>query len=213
MDKYYVYRFKNTDGFIVYVGKTKNLKQRFKQHEHLTEDVNTIEYIECSSEADMMWKEIYYINLFKNENTTNAASVCKDKPTDLYLDDIWIKYHYVHRQSKKTRKNNLSMSKNISLNILKDCGHKCYAVYSIILSHKNKRYDSCYPSLDLLEKELNISRTALKTCIKTLVDAGYLAIESGRFGKNSYYFFLQENFYNEEQMEKIRERANRIKEK
>lgn len=104
------------------------------------------------------------------------------------------------------------LSKKIALNILKDCGHKCYAVYSIILSHKNKRYDSCYPSLDLLEKELNISRTALKTCIKTLVDAGYLAIESGRFGKNSYYFFLQENFYNEEQMEKIRERANRIKE-
>ena len=103
------------------------------------------------------------------------------------------------------------ISKKIALNILKNYGHKCYAVYSIILSHKNKRYDSCYPSLDLLEKELNISRTALKTCIKTLVDAGYLAIESGSFGKNSYYFFLQEDFYTNEQLEKIKQRVTRIK--
>lgn len=104
-------------------------------------------------------------------------------------------------------------SKKIALSILKECGHKCYAVYSIILSHKNKQYDSCYPSLDLLEEELNISRTALKTCIKTLVDTGYLAIESGKFGKNSYYFFLKEKFYTEDQLGKIKQRANRIKEK
>lgn len=105
------------------------------------------------------------------------------------------------------------LSKKIALNILKECGHKCYAVYSIILSHKNKRYDSCYPSLDLLEQELNISRTALKTCIKTLVDTGYLAVESGKFGKNSYYFFMQEDFYTEDQLEKIKQRANRIVER
>ena len=102
-------------------------------------------------------------------------------------------------------------SKRIALDILKECGHKCYAVYSIILSHKNKRYDSCYPSLELLEQELNISRTALKTCINLLVDTGYLAIESGRSGKNSHYFFLQEDIYTEEQLNKIRQRANRIK--
>lgn len=102
-------------------------------------------------------------------------------------------------------------SKKTALNILKECGHKCYAVYSIILSHKNKRYDSCYPSLELLEQELNISRTALKTCITSLVDTGYLAIESGKYGKNSHYFFLQEDFYTEEQLEKIRQRVNRIK--
>lgn len=129
MDKYYVYRLKNTDGFIVYVGKTKNLKQRFKQHEHLTEDVKTIEYIECSSEADMTWKEIYYINLFKNENTTNAASVCKDKPTDLCLDDIWIRYHYTYKPRKKRNTNIITIDKNVGLDIIKICGRNCFATY------------------------------------------------------------------------------------
>ena len=43
---YYVYRFKNEDGIIIYVGKTVNLENRFKNHEHMTEDVKIIEYIE-----------------------------------------------------------------------------------------------------------------------------------------------------------------------
>ena len=112
--------------------------------------------------------------------------------------------------NSKTKDFYFRQSKATALNILKDCGHKCYAVYSVILSHKNRRYDSCYPSLELLEEELNISRTSLKTCIRLLINAGYLAVESGRSGKSSHYFFLQEHFYTEEQLDKIKQRANRI---
>lgn len=104
---YYVYRFKNKDNIIIYVGKTINLDNRFKQHEHLTEDVKTIEYIECVSESDMAWKEIYYINLFKNDKTTNAASVYHDKPTEIDFGDKWIKYKFPedeHRILKPLKK-------------------------------------------------------------------------------------------------------------
>ena len=89
---FYIYRFLNNKNEIVYVGKTTNLKNRFKQHSHLTKEVVKIEYIECASEADMTWKEIYYINLYKNNNTTNIASVCNDDVTEYDFGDIWIEY-------------------------------------------------------------------------------------------------------------------------
>lgn len=91
--QYYVYRFKNKDSIILYVGRTTNLYQRFKQHEHLTEDVKTIEYIECTSEAEMIWKEIYYINLFYNELSTNISDVYHGgKIKDIGLNDFWKRY-------------------------------------------------------------------------------------------------------------------------
>ena len=87
---YYVYRFKNKDGIIIYVGRTVNLENRFKNHEHLTIDVKTIEYIECSSEADMVWKEIYYINLYYNDLSMNVTDVyLNGNITDIGLNDKW----------------------------------------------------------------------------------------------------------------------------
>ena len=95
---YYVYRFKDKNRSILYVGKTHNLKQRFRQHEHLTDSIITIEYIECQTETEMAIKEIYYINLYYNENSTNVRDVY-DKPNDLGFKDEWIKYEYKHSNS------------------------------------------------------------------------------------------------------------------
>lgn len=63
-------------------------------HEHLTEDIIKIEFIECQSAADMAWKEIYYINLFANEDTTNISDLFADGVTDLHLNDKWTVYNY-----------------------------------------------------------------------------------------------------------------------
>lgn len=92
---YYVYRFKNDKDIIVYVGRTINLENRFKRHEHLTQDVVKIEYIKCSSEAEMVWKEIYYINLYYNELSTNTLDVYQnEKMQDIGLQDNWKEYIY-----------------------------------------------------------------------------------------------------------------------
>ena len=88
-NKFYVYRFINKDENIVYVGKTIDLKTRFRQHEYLTDDIIKIEYIECASEADMTWKEIYYINLYKNKDTTNNTIGYSQNIID--VDDIKLK--------------------------------------------------------------------------------------------------------------------------
>ena len=100
--KYYVYRFLNKQNIIVYVGRTGNLYQRFLQHEHLTDDIARIEYIECDSEAEMVWKEIYYINLYYNDLSTNISDVyLNGKMKDIGLNDKWRRYKYKHQLENK----------------------------------------------------------------------------------------------------------------
>ena len=100
--KYYVYRFLNKQNIIVYVGRTGNLYQRFLQHEHLTDDIARIEYIECDSEAEMAWKEIYYINLYYNDLSTNISDVyLNGKMKDIGLNDKWRRYKYKHQLENK----------------------------------------------------------------------------------------------------------------
>ena len=96
-NNYYVYRFKDKQENIIYVGRTHDLNQRFKQHEHLTDDVVKIEYIECANETDMVIKEIYYINLYFNKNSTNIKDIY-DRPIDYGFTDEW--KEYVKKQSE-----------------------------------------------------------------------------------------------------------------
>lgn len=92
ISNYYVYRFIDQNNHIVYVGRTINLVRRFLNHEHLTNNIKKIEYIECATAGDMAWKEIYYINLFANEFTTNSSELYTGGVTDLHLNDIWQTY-------------------------------------------------------------------------------------------------------------------------
>lgn len=100
--KYYVYRFLNKDNIITYVGRTVDLYKRFLQHDHLTDDVSKIEYIECDSEAEMAWKEIYYINLFYNDFSTNISDVyLGGQLKDIGLEDKWRRYKYQYQPKNK----------------------------------------------------------------------------------------------------------------
>ena len=48
----------------------------------------------------MAWKEIYYINLFANENTTNDSELYSDGVTDLHLNDTWKTYTRIIKNYK-----------------------------------------------------------------------------------------------------------------
>lgn len=128
-NKFYVYRFKDKNDNILYVGKTHDLKQRFRNHEHLTDNVITIEYIECQTETEMTIKEIYYINLYYNENSTNVKDVY-DKPSDLGFKDRWIKYEYKHNNN-----NELDYDKIYVIRI------DWYSEYGFITSYYTGGYD------------------------------------------------------------------------
>lgn len=129
-NKFYIYRFVNYDNDITYVGRTTNLSRRFLNHSHLTDDIKKVEYIECNTEADMIWKEIYYINLFFNKHSTNVSNVY-GTVTDLMLNDIWKIYHYsvvVHHFNEQDMIDKSNIIKNVGLskysNLINIIDHK-----------------------------------------------------------------------------------------
>lgn len=80
---FYNYRFLNKEMEIIYVGKTKQeLKTRIRGHlsaGHLPkecyEELNSVEYVEFETEADMDFMEIYFINNFRPKyNKANLSS-------------------------------------------------------------------------------------------------------------------------------------------
>jgi hypothetical protein len=70
MNKYFVYRFENKDGEIIYVGQTKkNLPERFDNHNHLPEkcynEIELIKYLNFYSKTDADIAEKYFISKWK----------------------------------------------------------------------------------------------------------------------------------------------------
>lgn len=94
---YYVYRFLDRNGNIIYVGKSKQvLEQRFRGHSHLPDDcyemTYEIEYIECATESDMSIKEIYYINKFRHDGAYFNILDMTNVPASIEFADMWKQY-------------------------------------------------------------------------------------------------------------------------
>ena len=82
----YVYKFLNTEGKIIYIGKTVNIKSRMQQHfskGHLPAEcyrsVARIEYKKYKTEADALIMETYYIT--KHTPQYNKLQQSRDFPT------------------------------------------------------------------------------------------------------------------------------------
>lgn len=87
---YHIYRFLDSQDNTIYVGRTVNLEERLYYHDKFTKDVAKIVYINCDSSADMMWKEIYYINYYRNPKMLNSSSRGKSgEITDLHIEEEW----------------------------------------------------------------------------------------------------------------------------
>lgn len=100
MCKYYIYRFKNQDGEIIYIGKTNNINSRmnihFSKNGHLKleqyKQVEKIEYSELKSKAEMDIKELYYIN--EINPIFNKVNKREEEPSISFLNitDDWLTY-------------------------------------------------------------------------------------------------------------------------
>lgn len=94
---YYVYRFVNVDDVIIYVGKTSMpLESRLKAHVHLPEacysQVKRVEFIVCESAAEMAIKEIYYINLYRDNHPYFNILDLSEPVSGMELHDRWEVY-------------------------------------------------------------------------------------------------------------------------
>jgi len=107
------------------------------------------------------------------------------------------------------------IDKDVGLDIIKTCGKNCFATYWTIRSHKNKGYNSCYPSLKVLSKECDCSTRTIQRDIASLVENGFLFATAGHSGKNSNYYFIKEtDLYTKEEIaiikQLIKEKQNEI---
>ena len=95
---YYVYRFLDSEGNILYVGKTNNLENRMYQHfnnGHLDSNqytrVDKVEYLQFEQESDQHIAEIYLINKFKPEfNIRDKKDDSLTLTLDVHLN--WVKF-------------------------------------------------------------------------------------------------------------------------
>ena len=87
-EKYYVYKFLNKEGNVIYIGRTTNIHNRMRQHfgdnGHLSKqcysEVSKIEYTTLDSEVAMVICEIYFINKYNPKYNTS----------DLYRGNMYL---------------------------------------------------------------------------------------------------------------------------
>lgn len=88
--QYWVYRFVDAQDRTIYVGRTSKGVSRFINHEHISDKVAQIYYTVCKTKADMIWKEVYYINhYFNSDYSENLTDVYEGGVTDIHLHDNW----------------------------------------------------------------------------------------------------------------------------
>ena len=89
---YYVYRYVDNDGVVLYVGysichATRELCDRVYEHmnkdKELHEKCCLIEYVVLPNEAQMHQYEVYYINLWKPEFNDKDKDLCGGEPVPM----------------------------------------------------------------------------------------------------------------------------------
>lgn len=146
---FYVYRFLNSCGDIIYVGKTSaGLKQRMDNHRHLPKccynEVNEIQYVCVNSESDMDVLEIVLINIYHPKY--NLQSVRSDSPIMFSIDPDalnWEKYSYSFNDKRIYRTKNYDKKCLIKVHIDSihaECFELCYKCdeYALLRKHKTK---------------------------------------------------------------------------
>jgi excinuclease UvrABC nuclease subunit len=103
----YVYRFIDTQGQIIYVGKTISMRRRMAEHfggmGHLDKkcykSVARIEYQKHNTESDALTYETYYIAKYSPKY--NKVGQSRDKPTLELEEKEWKTYQILKRQVER----------------------------------------------------------------------------------------------------------------
>lgn len=153
---FYVYRFKDIHEQIIYVGKTKNIESRMKQHfsekGHLNKEcyerVITIEYIELKNDIDMSIKELYYINKWNPEY--NKKDNNRNKCETIISED---KHWKVWMSSSENKKRIIDLEEeNLTLRMeLERCKKELVIKNEIIKC--SDEYVNIHPTINKIKKD------------------------------------------------------------
>lgn len=74
-------------------------------------------------------------------------------------------------------------------------GKTNFAVYMVLLKHRNSTNNKCFPSIETIANKIVASDKTVKRALDELEKAGYIKIDSGMRGISSNYYFPKEWFY------------------
>lgn len=179
-DGFYIYKFLDKENNVLYVGRTVNLLGRFKDHHALTTDVVKIQYIKCNTYADSLWKEIYYINLYKNNKMLNEGDISHiDSVTEQDFRDEWINFDMLNIGSCRFsfRSNPILEYKHILVK-LNNCISHTYFIeknlyYGIDIPYYNKRYKDIESTIDNNRHKITELYKQLNEIYNKLYSEGY----------------------------------------
>lgn len=88
-----------------------------------------------------------------------------------------------------------TMATDVAFDVLLDLGRSAFAIYLVILKHRNLTTNRCFPSYATIKKESGCGLSNIKETLNKLEEVGYLIINSGMRGIANNYYFPQEWFY------------------
>ena len=114
---FYIYKYENNNGKIIYIGQTTNLKERIKQHtkDKLENFVGKIYYFECENKTSMNSWEYFLINKYHPQYNV----VFNDNYNKIDITEPeWILYQSLENISKNNLIDFLSYKNNSTIKYL-----------------------------------------------------------------------------------------------
>lgn len=91
-----------------------------------------------------------------------------------------------------------TMATDVAFEILSGFGGRGktnFAVYMVLLKHRNSTNNKCFPSIETIANKIVASDKTVKRALDELEKAGYIKIDSGMRGISNNYYFPKEWFY------------------
>lgn len=189
----YVYRFLNKDGEIIYIGRSKDLKNRLNSHTHLSEEcyneIDRIEYIRCLNDDESSVYERYYINIInpkynsQYKNSSEFSFELPEKEWKLYNKKIF------NNETINITRDDFEITDG-DLGKLIRIFQKCIIKTNLLYSKLNTK--SSPADKNDLSLILNIDIKATERFIKRMIDKGI-------FFKNNKFIFVSDKYLVTEQ--------------
>jgi len=82
--------------------------------------------------------------------------------------------------------------------IISETNAQTAMLYLIILSHRNAKSGQCFPSINLLAREMHLSDRNIQRMLNELCALDVLIVNSGKQGVANNYYFPKEDFFKED---------------
>lgn len=109
---------------------------------------------------------------------------------------------------------NFTMATETAFEILtsfKDKSKTNFAVYMVLLKHRNAIRNRCFPSIETIANKTSMSIKTVKRALDELEEKGFIRIDSGMRGISNNYYFPKEWFYDLFEQDYKQIKANRRK--